>query len=82
MERDSAYDPTTVVISGTGFFNYDEKPQCRFGNEIVKATAKSDRLVVCQAPWPRVIFAADCEECVLDVWVEVSLNGQSFTEKR
>jgi hypothetical protein len=71
--------PTTVEISGTGFFNYDEKPQCRFGDEMVSATAFGDRLLKCETPWPRVTFPDDCDDCVLDVWIEVALNGQDFT---
>ena len=71
--------PTAVEISGTGFFNYDEKPQCRFGLELVSATAFGDRLLKCDTPWPRYTFPDDCVDCVLDVWVEVSLNGQDFT---
>ena len=71
--------PTSVDISGTGFINYDEKPQCKFGDEVVTAVAFGDRLMKCDTPWPRRMFADDCTECVFDVWVEISLNGQSFT---
>ena len=71
--------PTSVDISGTGFINYDEKPQCKFGDEVVTAVAFGDRLMKCDTPWPRRMFAKDCTECVFDVWVEISLNGQSFT---
>ena len=71
--------PTVVEISGTGFFNYDENPQCKFGKEIVAAVAFGDRLMKCETPWPRILFANDCVDCVLDVWVEVSLNGQDFS---
>ena len=71
--------PTAVEISGTGFFNYDEAPKCKFGEEVVDAVAFGDRLMKCETPWPRISFSDDCIECVLDVWLEVSLNGQDFS---
>lgn len=73
--------PTLVEISGTGFQNYDEKPQCNFGEFVVAATAFGDRLLKCESPWPRMTFPVDCIECVLDVWLEVSLNGNDFTKE-
>ena len=65
--------------------NYDEKAQCRFGDLVVEATVIGDSLMLCQTPWPGILFREGfCDTlsgagCVLDVWVEISLNGFDFT---
>jgi hypothetical protein len=65
--------------------NYDEEAQCRFGNLVVTASVIGDTLMLCDTPWPGVLFregTCDVDSgggCVLDVWVEISLNGFDFT---
>ncbi len=77
--------PTRVEVGGIGMLNYDEKAECRFGSIVVPSTVIGDSLMVCETPWPGVLFReGQCDSgggggCVLDVWVEVTLNGADFT---